>query len=76
MLIGYSKKDNKKIRLKDYKANLNGKELTYTKSNDDNDFTHYLYMYPSKHHGFKIIHKSNVINVREATDKDLEEEVD
>ena len=71
MLIGIS--DNKKIKLKNTKINMNGKDTTYTTSDDENDFTHYLYMFPNEHSGFRIIHKDNVKKVRKADDKDYAE---
>lgn len=71
MLIGIS--NNKKIKLKNTKVNMNGKDTTYTMSDDENDFTHYLYMFPSEHSGFRIIHKDNVKKVKHADDKDYAE---
>lgn len=71
MLIGIS--NNKKIKLKNTKINMNGKDTTYTMSDDENDFTHYLYMFPNEHSGFRIIHKDNVKKVRKADDKDYAE---
>lgn len=71
MLIGYNKKE--KLKLKNTKINMNGKNTTYTTSDNENDFTHYLYMFPSEHSGFKIISKDWVKNVRPADDKDYAE---
>jgi hypothetical protein len=71
MLIGYNKKE--KLKLKNTKINMNGKNTTYTTSDNENDFTHYLYMFPSEHSGFRIISKDWVKNVRPANDKDYAE---
>lgn len=71
MLIGYNKKE--KLKLKNTKINMNGKNTTYTTSDNENDFTHYLYMFPSEHSGFRIISKDWVKNVRPADDKDYAE---
>jgi len=72
MLIGIDN-NHKKIKLKNTKVNMKGKDTTYTMSDDENDFTHYLYMFPSEHSGFRIIHKDNVKKVRKADDKDYAE---